>query len=87
MKRAASIATVFALCCTGVWILGEILSDQWGWSQWIAWIPTLALLIVVVCATSIAIISKSKLQSILCLPMRGLMSRYEGARRESANKT
>ena len=65
MKRAASIATVFALCCTGVWILGEILSDRWTWSQWIAWIPTLALLIVVVCATSVAIISNSKLQSFL----------------------
>jgi len=65
MKRVASIATVFALCCTGVWILGEILSDRWSWSQWIAWIPTLVLLIVVVCATSVAIVSKSKFQSIL----------------------
>ena len=64
MKRAASIATVFALCCTGVWILGEILSDRWTWSQWIEWIPTLVLLFVVLVATGIAIISKSILHSV-----------------------
>ena len=65
MKKTASVTTAIALSCVGLWILGEFLSDRWAWSQWIAWIPTLALLIVVVCATSIALISKSKLQAIL----------------------
>lgn len=65
MKRAASIATVFALFCAGLWILGELLSDRWFWSQWIAWIPTLVLLFVVVAAAIVAIISRSILQSLL----------------------
>ena len=65
MKLFARITTTFTISIVELWILGEFLSDQWSWSQWIAWIPTLVLLIVVVCATSVAIISKSKLQSIL----------------------
>ena len=65
MKLFARITTIVVISIVELWVLGEFLSDRWGWSQWIAWIPTLALLIVVICATSVAIVSKSKLQSIL----------------------
>ena len=65
MKKAASIATVIALSCTSLWVLGELLSDRWTWSQWIEWIPTIVLLFVVVVATMVAIISKSVLQSVV----------------------
>lgn len=65
MKLFARITTTIAISIVELWILGEFLSDQWSWSQWITWIPTLAVLIVVVCAISIAFISKSKLQTIL----------------------
>ena len=65
MKRVANIATVSALSCSGLWVLGELLSDRWTWSQWIEWIPTLILLFVVLVALVVAIIAKSILQSVV----------------------
>jgi hypothetical protein len=40
-------ATVIAATALGAWLLGRVVSDRYGWSQWLLWIPTPALLPVV----------------------------------------
>jgi hypothetical protein len=54
MIRARSIWTILGITCTVIaaaalagWLLGRVVSDRFGWSQWLLWIPTPALLGVV----------------------------------------
>ncbi len=48
---AAAGATVTLLA----WLAGRILSDRYGWSQWLLWIPTPAALAAVICGLLAAI--------------------------------
>lgn len=36
--------TGLAVLVLAAWLLGRVLSDRWGWSQWLLWIPTEAAL-------------------------------------------
>ena len=65
IKRCACIFTFVAFAVGIAWVIGNVLTDRWSWSQWILWIPTLAPLFLFVAASCIAIIAKSKRQIIL----------------------
>lgn len=60
IKLCACIFTFVAFAVGIAWVVGNVLSDRWSWSQWISWIPTLALLILFIVASCFAIIAKSK---------------------------
>jgi hypothetical protein len=60
MKWISRIATPAALLIFALWIIGMLLTDRWTWSQWLAWIPTQIILVVLVSAILVAIISKRK---------------------------
>lgn len=63
MKPFVRITSIFTLASVCAWVLGELLSDRWSWSQWIAWIPTLVLLLIVVFAIAITTLSKAWFQA------------------------
>jgi len=42
MKRAPKLVFSVALFVVLVWLCGRLLSDRWVWTQWIAWIPSIA---------------------------------------------
>ena len=37
-------ATVIAAAVLVAWLAGRVISDRYGWSQWLLWIPTPAVL-------------------------------------------
>ncbi|MBT4531324.1 MAG: hypothetical protein HOC27_08970 [Phycisphaerae bacterium] len=51
----ASATSLFILWCAGL-----LCSDKWGWSQWLAWIPTLAVVILFMVAAVFARFQKMK---------------------------
>jgi len=51
MIRARTIWTILGMTCTVIavtvlvaWLAGRVISDRFGWSQWLLWMPTPALL-------------------------------------------
>jgi hypothetical protein len=51
MIRARTIRTILGITCTVIavtvlvaWLTGRVISDRFGWSQWLLWMPTLAML-------------------------------------------
>ncbi len=66
MKWASRIATAIALLVSALWIVGLLFTDRWTWSQWLAWIPSQIVLVVLLSAFLVALFSKQK-QAISCL--------------------
>lgn len=66
MKWASRIATASALLISALWIIGLLFTDRWTWSQWLAWIPSQIILLVLANAVLVAILSKRK-KSASCL--------------------
>jgi hypothetical protein len=58
MKRFAVFVAVFSVVFYCLWLVGLILSDRWGWSQWLAWIPTLFILVLLAAALVLYSIEK-----------------------------
>ena len=46
----ALLATVVAAIVCVAWLIGRIVSDRYGWSQWLLWIPTPVVLLTVATA-------------------------------------
>jgi hypothetical protein len=49
---ARAVAVVAATVCVA-WLIGRIVSDRFGWSQWLLWIPTPAVLMAVAVALAV----------------------------------
>ncbi|MDP7004786.1 MAG: hypothetical protein QF718_01060 [Phycisphaerales bacterium] len=60
-----SILTCLVIVVGCSWVLGNILSDRWVWSQWFSWIPTLGVLFLFLVVNLLVIISKSKKRAVL----------------------
>ncbi|MHC5023887.1 MAG: endonuclease/exonuclease/phosphatase family protein [Planctomycetota bacterium] len=39
----------------GLWLAGRVLSDRWGWSQWLLWIPTPVAIVAAIAGLGIAL--------------------------------
>ncbi len=63
MKWVSIAISIFTLTITGLWLLGNLISDRWGWSQWLAWIPTPVVLVLLITTFFITFISKCKKMS------------------------
>jgi hypothetical protein len=55
MIRVRTVWNAIAIGCTALavavlaaWALGRVISDRWGWSQWLLWLPTPVALLAVV---------------------------------------
>jgi hypothetical protein len=60
MKRVSIAISIVALTITGLWLLGNLISDRWGWSQWLAWIPTPVVLVLLITTLLFTFVSKCK---------------------------
>ena len=59
--------TVFAISMLmlACWGVGQIFSDRWEWSQWLLWIPTVAVLVLLLCTIVLLAIQKRKMYTIV----------------------
>ncbi len=55
LRRLGALAAAVATVTLLAWLAGRILSDSYGWSQWLLWIPTPAALAAVLCGLLAAI--------------------------------
>lgn len=55
LRILGALATVGATVTLLAWLAGRILSDRYGWSQWLLWIPTPAALAAVICGLLAAV--------------------------------
>ncbi len=51
MKRFSTLIFKCTVIAVIVWLLGQFISDRWLWSQWLSWIPTFALLVLLFLST------------------------------------
>ncbi len=51
IMRGTRLAAAFVVAA---WLLGRLVSDRYGWSQWLLWIPTPAVLVVAAIALGVA---------------------------------
>ena len=65
MRHFSTLIFRVALFITIVWFVGQTVSDKWFWSQWLLWIPTLSVLLVLVLAEVILLRNRRKQESAI----------------------
>jgi hypothetical protein len=64
MKVVPRILGVLAMALLLLWCIGILFSDQWVWSQWLAWIPTPLVILLLVISSSVYQTAKNKTSAI-----------------------
>ena len=64
MKKISRVIFFATLLIVSLWGLGLLLTDRWVWSQWLSWIPTLFLLVLLLISGSFCLVSKAKTNTI-----------------------
>ena len=65
MKRSSSFIFNSTIIVIIVWLLGQFVSDRWLWSQWLSWIPTIAILVFLLLTTIVLARLESKRKTIV----------------------
>lgn len=65
MKLLARIVGIFSIAVFLMWCVGSILSDRWGWSQWLAWIPTLFIVVLFTFACALFCFTRKKIFALI----------------------
>jgi hypothetical protein len=60
MKLFPRIACGIAITLFLFWCIGALLSDRWIWSQWLAWIPTIFVILSIALAGTVCFVEKKK---------------------------
>ena len=66
MNWIARITGFVAIASILLWCMGTLLSDRWAWSQWLAWIPTLFIILIVVAAGMVFFTLHKKTVGVIC---------------------
>lgn len=64
-SRIATVVAATSWLLVAGWMAGRLLSDQWGWSQWLAWMPTLILAALLLPATGVQIAAGRRIGAAL----------------------
>ncbi len=65
MKLLFRIVGIFVSTIFLMWCVGNILSDRWGWSQWLAWIPTLFVIVIFTFACVLSYFTGKKIYALI----------------------
>lgn len=65
MKIFTTIVFAISMLMLACWGVGQIFSDRWEWSQWLLWIPTVAVLVLLLCTIVLLAIQKRKMYTIV----------------------
>ena len=66
MNWIARITGIVVVASVLLWCLGTLLSDRWAWSQWLAWIPTLVIILIVLTAGMVFFALNKKIMGVIC---------------------
>ena len=65
MRRFSTLMFRAALFVAIVWFIGQVVSDRWFWSQWLLWIPTFIVLLILFIVALILAQSRRKYESAI----------------------
>ena len=65
MKRFSTLIFKCTVIAVIVWLLGQFISDRWLWSQWLSWIPTFAILVLLFLSTLLLGLLRDKQKAIV----------------------
>ncbi|MDP7006363.1 MAG: hypothetical protein QF718_09160 [Phycisphaerales bacterium] len=67
MVRVVTLTRFVVLAFLILWVVGAFFSDRWVWSQWLLWIPTPLILIMLAVLSALSFLVKKKMQATICL--------------------
>jgi len=65
MKWVTIVFACVLLFITASWFIGIVATDRWVWSQWLAWIPTQVVMLLLIISLTVVIIAKAKKLGII----------------------
>jgi len=64
MNVFSRIVGIFTIALLLLWCIGILVSDQWTWSQWLAWIPTPLVILLLVISSGVYQVVKNKTSAV-----------------------